>query len=162
DVGKNGSAAADIDDTGDIVGQTNFYADNGKKKCPAFLLTSKGRLRRFEPMDAGCTTDTFSIGSDASIVGDYSGNDGMYHGFLRSKNGTITAIDAPNATDTFASDINNSGAVVGTFIDSDGYHGYIRAADGTFTTYDAPGGPASGAIASRINNPGEVEGDYSG
>ncbi|HEX3430481.1 MAG TPA: hypothetical protein VHT03_06300 [Rhizomicrobium sp.] len=160
DVGRSGSAASDIDDTGDIVGQTNFYADNGKTKCPAFLLTSKDRLRRFEPPGAGCSTDTFSIGSDASIVGDYIGSDDMYHGFVRSKDGTILVIDAPNAVETFASDINDSGAVVGTSIDDNGYHGYIRAADGTFTTFDAPGGPASGDIASRINNLGQTEGDY--
>ena len=160
DVGRNGSAATDIDDSGDIMGQTNFYADNGKKNCPAFLLTSKDRLRRFRPAGAGCTTDTYSIGDDASIVGDYIDNDYVDHGFVRAKNGTILTIDAPNATDTFASDINDSGAVVGTSIDGNGYHGYIRAADGTFTTFDAPGGTASGGIASRINNLGQTEGDY--
>lgn len=159
DVGKRGSGATDISDKGAIVGQTNFYANQGD--CPAFLLTSKGKLRKFEPPDAGCSTDTFSIGNDASIVGDCIGNDDVYHGFLRAKNGAITVIDAPGAVDTFASDINDSGAVAGTYIDNDGYHGYIRSADGTFTTFDAPGGPASGDIAGRINNLGEVEGDYS-
>lgn len=162
DVGRSGSAATDINDAGAIAGQTNFYADSPKKKCPAFLLTSKDRLKRFEPPEAGCSTDTFSIGSDVTIVGDYIENDdGINHGFLRAKNGTIVTIDAPDAVDTFSSDINDSGTVVGTDIGGTSYHGYIRSAGGEFTTFDAPGGPASGSIAARINNLGLVEGDYS-
>lgn len=160
DVGKSGSAATDINDAGEIVGQTNFYADPPKKKCPAFLRTSKDKLKRFEPADAGCSTDTFSIGNDASVVGDYIGSDHIYHGFLRAKNGTIASIDVLSAADTFASDINDSDAVAGTYIDGIGYHGYIRSAGGAFETFDAPGGPASGSIASRINNLGQVQGDY--
>jgi hypothetical protein len=160
DVGKSGSAAADINEKGAIVGQTNFYADPPKKKCPAFLLTSKDRLKRFEPPDVGCSTDTYSIGSDATIVGDYIGDDDVYHGFLRTKKGTIVVIDAPDAVDTFASDINDNDTAVGTYIDGVGYHGYIRSADGGFATFDAPDGPASGSIASRINNLGQVQGDY--
>jgi len=160
DVGRRGSAATDINDTGKIVGQTNFYADPAKKKCPAFLLTLKDKLKKFEPADAGCSTDTFSIGSDTTIVGDYIGSDDIYHGFLRWKNGTIGVIDVQGAVDTFASDINDTDAVVGTYIDGIGYHGYVRSAGGAFTTFDAPGGPASGSIGSRINNLGQVEGDY--
>ena len=159
DVGKRGSAATDISDKGAIVGQTNFYGNQGEE-CPAFLLTSKGKLRKFEPQDAGCTTDTFSIGNDSSIVGDYIGNDDVYHAFLRAKNGAITVIDAPGAVDTFASDINDSGTITGSYEDDNGDHGYIRSAGGAFTTFDAPGGPAGGDIAGRINNLGEVEGDY--
>jgi uncharacterized membrane protein len=161
DVGKRGSAATDINDKGAIVGQTNFYADGGSKRCPAFLLTPKDKLKRFEPPDAGCSTDTFSIGNDASIVGDYIGNDDVYHGFVRAKNGEIAVLDAPGAVDTFASDINDGGTIAGSYEDDDGDHGYIRSADGAFATFDAPGGPAFGDIASRINNLGEVEGDYS-
>lgn len=160
DVGKRGTAAADINDKGAIAGQTNFYSDQGQR-CPGFLLTSKGKLKKFEPPDIqGCSEDTFSIGKSSSIVGDYEGSDGRYHGFLRTKDGAIAAIDAPGAVDTFASDINDISAVTGTYIDNNGYHGYIRSAESTFTTFDAPGGPASGTIAGRINNLGEVEGDY--
>ena len=99
-------------------------------------------------------------GSDATIIGDYKGTDGLWHGFLRWKNGTIVAIDALDGVDTFGSDINDSDTAVGTYIDGFGYHGYIRSAGGTLTIFDAPGGPASGSIAARINNPGQVEGDY--
>ena len=160
DVGKRGSAATDISDKGAIVGQTDFYGNQGEE-CPAFLVTSKGKVKKFEPPDAGCSTDTFSIGNDASIVGDYIGDDDAYHGFLRAKNGAITVFDAPGAVHTFASDINDGGTIAGDYEDDNGDHGYIRSADGTFTTFDAPGGPAGGDIAARINNLGEVEGDFS-
>ena len=160
DVGKRGSAAADISDKGAIVGQTNFYGEQAEE-CPAFLVTSKGKVKKFEPPDAGCSTDTFSIGNDASIVGDYIGDDDAYHGFLRAKNGAITVLDAPGAMHTFASDINDGGTIAGDYEDDKGDHGYIRSADGTFTTFDAPGGSASGDIAARINNLGEAEGDFS-
>ena len=161
DVGKTGTAAGDINDKGAIAGQTDFYADPGPKQCPGFLLTSKGKLKKFEPPDVnGCSEDTFGIGNDNSIVGDYEGNDIRFHGFVRAKNGAIAVIDAPGAVDTFASDLNNGGAVAGTYIDDNGYHGYIRAADGTFTTFDAPGGACCDP-ANRINNLGGVEGDYS-
>jgi hypothetical protein len=160
DVGKRGSAAVDISDKGAIVGQTNFYGEQAEE-CPAFLVTSKGKVKKFEPPDAGCSTDTFSIGNDVSIVGDYIGDDDAYHGFLRAKNGAITVLDAPGAVHTFASDINDGGTIAGDYEDENGDHGYFRSADGTFTTFDAPGGPASGDIAARINNLGEVEGDFS-
>jgi hypothetical protein len=160
DVGKTGSAAADINDKGAIAGQTDFYAEKDKE-CPGFLLTAKNKLKKFEPPDIkGCTEDTFSIANNSSIVGDYEGNDGEYHGFLRTKDGAINPIDVLGAVTTYASDINDGGAITGTYIDDLGYHGYIRSASGGFTIFDAPG---SGCCdpANRINNLGEVEGDYS-
>lgn len=74
----------------------------------------------------------------------------LFHGFLRSADGTITTFDAPDALYTFASgnSINPEGAISGNYNDASFVsHGFLRAADGTFTTFDVPGagtGPFQG------------------
>ncbi|HEX4157236.1 MAG TPA: hypothetical protein VHY79_02075 [Rhizomicrobium sp.] len=162
DVGRTGTAAGDINDHGAIAGGAGFYTDMRQTKCPGFLRTPKGRLKKFEPPNgaAGCYQDVFAINNSSSIIGDYKATDGLWHGYLRTKDGTIGVFDVAGAADTYATDINDNGAAAGVYIDSNGYHGYIRMADGSFTTFDAPGGPGCCNIAARINKLGEVQGDY--
>jgi hypothetical protein len=162
DAGKTGSYADDINSEGAVAGSEGFYTDLRKKKCPGFLLTPKGRLKKFAPPngEAGCYQDVFAINNSTSIIGDYKTADGLWHGYLRTKNGSIDVFDVAGDTGTYATDINDNGAAAGVYTDSEEYHGYIRAADGSFTTFDAPGGPGCCNIAARINNAGEVQGDY--
>ncbi len=70
---------------------------------------------------------------------------------------TITTLNAPGATSTFASAINDRGEVAGYYFDSSGIHGYVDA-NGTFTTLNVPG--AAVTFASAINDHGEVVGNY--
>jgi probable HAF family extracellular repeat protein len=49
----------------------------------------------------------------------------------------FTTIDVPGATTTNARGINDSGQVVGTYVDSTGTHGFLYT-DGSFTTIDVP------------------------
>jgi Asp-tRNA(Asn)/Glu-tRNA(Gln) amidotransferase A subunit family amidase len=89
-----------------------------------------------------------------------------YHGFYRTKSGTLVQFDAPNAgtqsgngTDGF--DINVSGAIVGIYWDDSGEgHAFLRAADGTYTEYDAAGAGFYGTYGTSINKDGWIAGSY--
>jgi hypothetical protein len=85
----------------------------------------------------------------------------------------IISFDAPgadtnpnDALGTFASGINNLGAVTGAYIDvNDVYHGFVRSPDGHFVTFEAPGadttpGSFNGTSPNAINDLGAVTGSY--
>ena len=72
------------------------------------------------------------------------------HGFLRSRDGTLTTIDAPSvcqtSNGTFVAGINSAGLIVGSYTDAScaHFHGFLRAPDGTFMAIDFPGAEDSG------------------
>jgi uncharacterized membrane protein len=78
----------------------------------------------------------------------------------RNAGAGIVNIDVPNATATEARGINNSGAIVGNYLDGEGdSHGfYLDHLGGTFTTIDVPG--ALNTFVFGINNLGEMVGSY--
>jgi probable HAF family extracellular repeat protein len=89
-------------------------------------------------------------------MGWFQDGTGKAHGFLKDGT-TFTTIDVPGATETVARGINETGQIVGWFIDAmDGHtHGFLK--DGTtFTTIDVPG--ATQTIASGINEAGQIVG----
>jgi uncharacterized membrane protein len=62
------------------------------------------------------------------------------------------------ATATFLQDLNDSGAIVGAYVDTSGiFHGFLMNA-GNFTTVDFPGVVAT--VAGGINNRGQIVGNY--
>ncbi|HYM91868.1 MAG TPA: hypothetical protein VEW91_09580 [bacterium] len=67
---------------------------------------------------------------------------------------SFTTIDAPGATRTWASGINDAGQIVGSFNN----HGYLRTSWGAFTTFDVPGATDTGAEG--INNAGQIVGTF--
>jgi YVTN family beta-propeller protein len=70
----------------------------------------------------------------------------------------FVTIDFPGASATLVLGINNSGVMVGSYIDSSGItHGFSRT-NGIFTTIDFPGATLTEAVA--INNTGEIIGNY--
>ena len=86
----------------------------------------------------------------------------------------IISFDAPGAdtkpgdfNGTFASGINNWGAITGYYIDANNvFHGFLRGPESKFTTFDAPGadtkpGDFNGTIASSISDFGAITGYYS-
>src|ERR1019366_620532 len=81
-------------------------------------------------------------------------------GFLYS-GGTFTAIDYPGktVTQTEALGINNSGQVVGFYVDPSGPHGFLYEG-GQYTALNYPGAPYT--YATGINNNGQVVGYYHG
>ena len=65
----------------------------------------------------------------------------------------------PNGIDIYPQAMNNSGQIVGYYLDSAGTsHGFLRSAGGTFTTIDVPGAVTT-TIAS-ISNTGWIAGSY--
>jgi len=74
---------------------------------------------------------------------------------------TFTTINVPGARLTEAFGINDSGQIVGSFVDSLGTHGFLQ--DGaTFTTIDVPGAPIFLTSARGINDSGQIVGDFPG
>jgi len=70
-----------------------------------------------------------------------------------------TNIDIPGASNSFASNINSSGQIVGGYVDSLGTeHAYVTDKRGGFTTVDFPG--AVSTFGSGINDQGDVVGSY--
>jgi hypothetical protein len=70
--------------------------------------------------------------------------------FLRDTNGTITLITQSGWTSSEARGINNSGQIVGNYLDATGEHGFFRDTDGTISVLQ---GTVFG-----INNQGQVLG----
>lgn len=72
-----------------------------------------------------------SVNSSGEIVGIFTDGNYVFHGYLRAANGSITAIDGPNAgtaaeQGTGALAINASGLIAGTYADSNSVlHGFL-------------------------------------
>lgn len=145
-----------INDLGAIIG--NYLADGIQH---AYILTPKGKFLTFEPED---TQGTFGldINNKGIATGDYVDSGGVWHGFIRARDGTLTVFDESNAgTDvdqgTFAGATNTHGDTTGPYVDANNVlHGYIRHRDGTFTDFDMPG--AFDTIPFLINVKGWVVG----
>jgi hypothetical protein len=106
----------------------------------------------------GVFTLAVDINSIGQIVGRYTDQAGVTHGFLLS-GGTFTSISFPGASFTRAIGINVSGDIVGDFTGQDekGSHGYLLRG-GVFTTIDYPN--AAETLAIGINSAGDVAGYY--
>jgi hypothetical protein len=101
------------------------------------------------------------------VAGSYGilGN-GVSHGFLRAKDGTIITIDAPgdSVVATSVSGINPAEMLTGYYsTPSINYHGFVRTRDGGFTTFDPPGAPlvrVRHTFPTAINPAGTVTGNF--
>jgi hypothetical protein len=98
--------------------------------CSPILIASSG-------------TQGGSIDPGGTIAGQYVDSNGVFHGFLRSKDGEITIFDAPGAGTgsgqgtliTFGDGINPEGEIAGACEDTNCVlHGFVRAPNGTFTS----------------------------
>jgi hypothetical protein len=116
---------------------------------------------------ANTGTQGASINPEGAVAGQYVDTSGVFHGFLRSPEGTITTFDGPGAGTglgqgtfvTFGDGINPEGAIAGGYADVNcGFHGLIRVPDGTFTTFDPPGSVFTDNAG--INAEGTVMGFY--
>jgi len=72
---------------------------------------------------------------------------------------TYTNIDLPGMPSTIASNLNNSGQIVGSYLDSFGTrHAYVTDKQGGFTTIDFPGAVSTAGLG--INDQGDLVGSY--
>lgn len=92
-----------------------------------------------------------------AVTGYYVDSNGLFHGFVRSRDGTITEFD-PAGSGTNPASINDKGAIVGSYVDGNISHSFIRAADGTITTFDPAG--ANGSGAASIDGSGVIAGSF--
>jgi probable HAF family extracellular repeat protein len=164
-----GTKARDINDRGDVVG---IYADPAANELgyviSGYLRHRSGKVTTIA-LAGGRETSPYAIDDRGRIVGSYfdpgvtQDPDGHYpagtlHGFVWV-DGRVTRLDVPGALATVAHDINDSGRVVGGYIDAGGrQHGFVYE-KGRYTTIDAPRpfDPfAMGSIATGVNDRGEV------
>jgi hypothetical protein len=147
-------------------GSRDLFAATPK---PAATTGLAGTFTTFEAPDAGTAalegTGALAMNASGEITGVYSNQVGVYHGFIRATNGTITTFDAgpvgaasSKSQGTIPDSINPDGDVAGVYIDGNGAnHGFLRTFNGTITVFGLSG-EAPRAAAMSINASGEVAG----
>lgn len=150
--------ALGINSAGAIVG---VYGDNVGSGDHSYLRQPDGTILKFDAPGSSGGSEAFGINAEGTIVGG-SCDDVTCHGFRRSADGGYLVFDAPTATFTFATAIDDRGDIVGEYMDvSSIIHGFLRNSEGSFTTIDVPGIPGSRYTAAYgINNRGEISGYY--
>ena len=114
---------------------------------------------------AGTTTSPGDINDNGAIVGLLgSGSGATFHfsGFLLA-NGKLTSFKFPGSADTFANDINKKNVIVGSF-DTTGGNGQraFMVHNGVFKQVTIPGFPNAPAIATGVNDLGDITGQFNG
>ena len=117
------------------------------------------------PAPANTTTSPTDLNDHGAIVGNLgSGSGTSFHvsGFLFSS-GKFTQFRFPGSADTFPHDINLHGAIVGSF-DQTGVSGQqaFMVQAGVFHRVTIPGFPNATAIATGINDLGDITGQFNG
>jgi uncharacterized membrane protein len=101
-----------------------------------FLRSPDGKFTTFDAPGAGtgsnegtgCFSDCpVSLNDWGAITGIYIDANFVYHGYLRSREGTIVTVDPVGSTYTFPDGINDLGVITGYYIDTNNvYHGFLR------------------------------------
>jgi probable HAF family extracellular repeat protein len=119
----------------------------GTRYAPAPLSTERFHYLDLKPdpypsaFNAAVSTPN-AINNAGMVVGGMSSdwlNSGSNTAFVfNSRNGDLQMLNVPGATSSVATDINNSGQIVGTFKDTVGDHGFLYS-NGNYTVIDMPG-----------------------
>jgi hypothetical protein len=114
---------------------------------------------------AGTTATPTDINDNGAIVGLLSSGSGAnFHdtGFLLS-GGKFTSFRFPGSADTFPQDINKQGVIVGSFDTATGSgQRAFMVHNGVFKQVTIPGFPDAPAIATGINELGDIVGPFNG
>ena len=166
-----------INDAGMITGDYLVCTANGSS-CAfnGFVRAPNGSIVTFSAPGAGGDASSFqgtfpqSINDRGEIVGYYLDGNDVSHGFLRGRNGSITAFDVPSLctaapppaacayNGTYAYGINLWGVVVGQYYGEDGVaHGFSRASNGSIHTFDARDAQ-NGTLPFSVNFWGQITG----
>jgi hypothetical protein len=169
----------DINASGDIA---RYFIDSSNLPH-SFLRNSAGVLTVLDVPGAGTGiyqgTLARGINSSGTIIGSFtvppSGvslppQGPISWGYLRAPDGTFTPFDVPfnfpYALSTYPSGINDSGTVVGNFINGTQIHGFTytpNALLGTYTEFDPPGGNGGASVQAFgcwINAGGTIAGTF--
>jgi uncharacterized membrane protein len=109
----------------------------------------------FLPFDLTGALDTIPLGINnlGDIVGTAIFSDGTQPGFI-SVDQVVTTFAVPDATATFAYQVNDSGQIIGYYIDSNGMtHGYTRDSTDALTyPIDVPGATGTLLLGNNASN----------
>ncbi len=168
--GALATLAGGINQSGEIVGlscnASTCSLDYACQGCHGFLLDHVGGSFSTIDFPGVLGTSATAINDVGNIVGNYSACTGQdskggscfvaqAHGFLLS-GGTYSSFDPPGSVGTFATAINNSGEIAGTYIDgSNKTHGFVLKS-GAFSIIDFPG--ASLTQVTGVNDKGQIVG----
>jgi hypothetical protein len=142
--GSSGTIIEAIDGAGDTAG---YYFDSQNTEH-SFLRNANGTIPTFDPPNS--TSGAQSVNDGGTVAGGFVDVNGG-HGYLRAPTGTFTTFDPTGSGAqieiVIPNQINASGAVAGTYIDTnDVYHGFLRDPSGSITILDAPG---AGTVADQ-------------
>jgi uncharacterized membrane protein len=152
------TTARGINNHGDIAGS---YRIPGSPRQA--MLLKKGKFIPLAPPapDASFSEAT-NINDRGDVTGQWADANGFFHGFLL-RDGVLTILDVPGATDTFALGVNDSGLVAGYWdlLDANGNALAILGftwKDGAFidTQINFPGAAGSGLFG--VNARGDLSG----
>lgn len=138
EAGNLGTGILGIDTAGDTTG---FYVDSQDIQH-SFFRSAGGAITTFDPPNT-IGSGAQSLNDSGTVAGGFIDANGA-HGYLRTQDGTFTIFD-PTGTPAqiqivIPYQINASGAVAGTYIDTGGvYHGFYRDPSGNITVLNAPG-----------------------
>jgi len=171
-----GTFALSMDPTGNYI--AGMYADSSNV-YHGFLRAADGTVTTFDISGAGTTghRGTIPLGVNSAgtvtgvyITGSYLTGTSYYHGFVRTLDGTVTTVDAPdegtgNDEGTAAIGINASGEITGVFFATNQVpFGFVRDAGGTITEFEVPcsgsGTNCNGTVPLSIDTAGDVTGVY--
>ena len=127
----------------------------------------------YDAPDAGTAlgqgTQAIGISSAGEIVGYYVDPTGVYYGFVRAADGTITEFNAKGSGSavgqgTASGAIDKRGTTAGYYLDSSSVaHGFVRTPKGKITEFDVAGAGTSrsqGTMIYAINDSGDLSGFY--
>ncbi len=110
---------------------------------------------QYDPFDLNGALDTIPLGINNfdDIVGTAIFSDGTQPAFI-SVNQIVTTFAVPDATATFAYQVNDSNQIIGYYIDSNGAtHGYMRDSDGALSyPIDVPGATGTLLLGNNASN----------
>jgi hypothetical protein len=128
-----------------------------------FVRHADGTLISFDPpgrigTSAINANRVLSINVGGAIVGYYQDAGSRSHGFVRQPWGTILSFDQPGSRNTYPADINDAGAITGSYTTSspNRSYGFVRDPDGKSTSFD----PDTMTCPTGINNEGTTTGFY--
>jgi hypothetical protein len=157
-VDGNPTSAFWLNGKGEVIGD---YLEGGI--VSAYLRKPNGRILKIEIPDSQ-HADGLDINDKGVATGDYADSNGLWHGFIRARDGSLTIFDEPDAgvgpdLGTFAGATDIHGDTIGPYVDENGIlHGYIRHVNGAFDPLDVAG--ALDTIPFNENAKGWVVGLY--
>jgi hypothetical protein len=150
-----GSGPENANSTGTVTSSASTALSTSSKHTTQYSF-------EFFDVPGATSTEPSSINDLGDVVGDYSDATGVFHGFTRSKGGSITTIDVDGAVETSALGNNDWGDIVGGFVSASGdQFGFMRSARGTTTVIDFEPFPGiAETYVGAINNRREMVGGY--